>query len=380
MIRVMHVITGLGPGGAEAMLAKLVARMDRSRFESIVVSLTDRGVLGEAIERDGARVHVLNMPRGVPDPRGFFRLRALVRRLRPDIIQSWMYHADVLTALVCRSAHVPFFWNVRCSEVDHRDYSVLSALTLRVAARLSRWPKGVVVNSVAGREYHERSGFEPKMWHLIPNGFDLQRFSPDDDARAALRASIGVMDGVPIVGMVARFDPMKDHATFLAAASIAAGMGAHFVLAGEGLTESNEALRPLLMRPELEGRVHLLGYRRDVEEIMAALDLFVLSSAYGEGFPNVLGEAMACGAICVTTDVGDAGAIVGECGIVVPPRDPQALAEGIMKVLSMPAHERAELRRRGRERISGEYSIDAIVSRYERLYDSVSRGERQHHE
>jgi glycosyltransferase involved in cell wall biosynthesis len=374
MIRVLHVITGLGVGGAEAMLAKLVARMDRTRFESMVVSITDRGVLGDTIEQGGTPVAVLGMPRGVPDPRGFFRLRTLVRKWRPDIIQSWMYHADVLTALTCRSSHIPFLWNIRCSEVDMRDYSVLAALTLRVAARLSRWAKGIVVNSIAGRDYHQCIGFDARAWHFIPNGFDLQRFHPDAAARAALRDSVGVADDVWLVGIVARFDPMKDHATFFAAASaVAERTGAHFVLAGDELTAPNEALRRLYARPELEGRVHLLGYRQDVEHVMAALDLFVLSSAYGEGFPNVLGEALACGVVCVTTDVGDAGAVVGDCGIVVPPRDPAALAEGIVKMLSLSAHERAELSRRSRDRMAREFSIDAVVARYEELYESVAR-------
>ena len=373
MKRVLHLIVGLGSGGAEAMLAKLVSRLDRGRFESLVVSMTDRGVFGDVIEQEGTEIVTLGIRRGVPDPRAFFRFRDVLRARRPHIIQSWMYHADVLAALAGRRAKIPVLWNVRCSNVQMSDYSMRSAMTVRIAARLSRWPAGVVVNSMAGRRYHEEIGFRPRSWHFIPNGFDVARFRPDAEARRQVREEIGVKDDTPLVGAVARFDPMKDYATLFAAASeIVRRRGdVEFLLTGPDVDESNPVLRELSARPELQGRVHMLAWREDVERIMAALDVFVLSSAYGEGFPNVLGEAMACGAICVSTDVGDAAAVVSDFGVIVPPRDPLALANGVDTVLGMPAERRLELSRGAHERIRREFSIEAVVGQYERLYDSV---------
>ncbi len=376
MIRVLHVIVALTPGGAEAMLAKLVGRMDRARFESTVVSMTDRGALGNIIEQAGTELITLGMHRGFPDPRAFFRFRSLVRERRPDVIQSWMYHADVLAALACHGEGIPILWNIRCSEMHMRDYSILSALTVRMASRLSRWPEGIVVNSIAGRDHHQRIGYRPRAWYFIPNGFDLARFRPNAVARGEIRAEAGIDEQTPLVGMISRFDPMKDHRVFFEAAEVVARRtSAHFLLAGAGVEESNAPLRSLFARPGLEGRVHLLGYRRDIDRIMAALDVHVLSSAYGEGFPNVIGEAMACGVICVTTDVGDAAAIVGDWGFVVPPRDAGALADAITDAVGLPSGERLERERKGRERIREHFSVDSVVRRYEDLYDAVTRGD-----
>jgi glycosyltransferase involved in cell wall biosynthesis len=375
MIRVLHVIVALTAGGAEAMLAKLVGRMDRTRFESTVVSMTDRGPLGDIIEQTGTELIALGMRRGFPDPRGFIRFRSLVRGRKPDLIQSWMYHADVLTALTCRGTGTPFLWNVRCSDMNMSDYSALSALTIRAAAHLSPWPAGIVVNSIAGREYHQRIGYQPRAWYFIPNGFDLTRFRPNAEARREIRAEAGIHEQTPLVGLISRFDPMKDHAGFFeAAAMVARRTGAHFLLAGAGVEESNAALCRLFANPDLQGRVHLLGYRGDVDRMMAALDVNVLSSAYGEGFPNVIGEAMASGTICVTTDAGDAGMIVGDCGFVVPPREPAALADAITAAIRLPSGERLALERRSRQRIEEHFSVDAVVRQYQDLYEAITRG------
>jgi glycosyltransferase involved in cell wall biosynthesis len=356
------------------MLTKLVRHLDRSRFASTVVSMTDRGVMGDVIEQGGTEVLTLGVRRGVPDPRALFRLRSLLRQRQPDVVQSWMYHADVLSALACRNTGIPVLWNVRCSEVERRDYSIISGLTIRAAARLSHLPSGVVVNSMAGRDYHHRIGFRPRAWHFIPNGFDLERFRPNPDFRREVRRELGLADDTPLVGMLARFDPMKDHANFFeAAAAVARQTPAHFLLAGEGVTDLNPDLLRLRANPDLAGRVHLLGYRRDVETVLAALDVHVLSSAYGEGFPNVIGEAMACGVTCVTTSVGDAAEIVGADGFVVPRRDAAALVRAIMSAVTLSPSERLVRGRSARERIQRQFSMAAIISKYENLYASVAR-------
>jgi glycosyltransferase involved in cell wall biosynthesis len=372
MIRVLHLIVALTPGGAEAMLAKLVGRMDRTRFESTVVSMTDRGALGEVIDETGTELITLGMHKGIPDPRGFVRFRSLLRERRPDVVQSWMYHADVLAAATCPGTRTPFLWNVRCSDMRMRNYSLISALTVRASARLSGRPAGIVVNSIAGRDHHQRIGYRPRAWHFIPNGFDLARFRPDADARREIRADAGIDDQTPLVGMISRFDPMKDHSRFFeAAAVLARRSGAHFLLAGENAEESNALLRRLYAHPDLADRVHLFGYRRDTERIMAALDVHVLSSAYGEGFPNVIGEAMACGIICVATNVGDAAAIVGDCGFIVPPRNAAALADAIAAVLDMQREERLDLGQKSRQRVQDHFCADAVVRQYQDLYETV---------
>ena len=369
MKSVVHLITALTPGGAESMLARLVSAVDRSRLQQTVVSLTDRGVWADEIERSGTEVVTLGIRRGMPDPRAILRFRSLLRSRRPDLVQSWLYHADIVAALAGRTAGIPVLWNIRCSRTNMGDYSRLSDVVRRLAARLSAWPAGVVVNSTAGREYHERIGYHPRAWHLIPNGFDLERFRPDPAARLAFRRSIEVDEDTPLVGMLARYDPMKDHQTFLAAmADVAQRSNVHVVLAGDHVEHSNEALQRMSSSPSLRGRVHLLGLRSDVPAIMAALDVLVLASAYGEGFPNVLGEAMASGAVCVTTDTGDAAAIVGAQGFVVPVRDSAALAHAIFRAITLRPDVRLALKEGARQRIEKSYSLHAIASRYEELY------------
>lgn len=373
-ITIAHVITDLGVGGAEVMLRNLVQRMDRTRFRNVVISLTDRGFFADDIERAGVAVEALGIERGRPDPRLLVRLRRSLKKHQPDIVQTWLYHADLLGTLVRRAVpDATLLWNVRCSFMEMRRYNPLSGMTRRMLAMMSKVPTAVVVNSVSGREVHERLGYRPRRWVLLPNGFDTERFKPDSNARSAIREELGLAEDTFLVGTVGRFDPMKDHATFLAAAELVArDVDAHFVLAGRGLEASNSVLVDWIRSRGLVGRVHLLGPRKDVAAIDAALDVFCFASRYGEGFPNVVGEAMACATPCVVTDVGDAAAIVGDTGTVAAPGDAAGLADGVNKLLRMSSSERRQIGARARARIENDYSIGSIVRQYEKFYDEIA--------
>jgi glycosyltransferase involved in cell wall biosynthesis len=235
-------------------------------------------------------------------------------------------------------------------------------------ALASRYPAAVIYNSQAGQRAHERLGYAPRRWAVIPNGFDTDVFRPCAPARGSLRLELGLPDEVQLVGLLARFHPMKDHATFLQAAKIvtAAKPDVHFVAAGAGV-DAAPALNNLVDALTLRGRVHLLQARRDAPRFLAALDVAV-SSSYGEAFPNVVGEAMACGTPCVVTDVGDSAQIVGDAGVVVPPRDSVAVAAGILRILDADRVARDALGRAARERIISEFSLGRAAARYEKLY------------
>lgn len=374
-IRILHVITGLNTGGAEAMLAKLVAGSDRRRFESRVLSLLAPGPMAVRILESGVRVESLGLVRGAPTPGALLRAVAAMRRFRPDVVQTWLYHADLLGLVAARLAGVRrVAWNIRCSDMELDKYRRLTRATLRLNAWLSRFPDVVLANSRVAVEHHRRLGFAPRRFEIIPNGFDTGLFRPDPAARAALRAEWGIPGDAPVAGMVARFDPMKDHATFFAAAAelVRSAPGAHFVLCGDGVEEGNRELAALAQGAGLAGAVRLLGRREDVPRVMAALDVHVLSSCFGEGFPNVVGEAMSCGAPCVVTAVGDAAEVVGDAGVAVPPRNPRALAMALRSVLSMRPEQRAELSRKARQRILDEYALDAVVRRYEEVYAGLA--------
>jgi glycosyltransferase involved in cell wall biosynthesis len=374
-LKVVHLITGLARGGAETMLYRLLTRLDRQRFASVVVSLTDRGALGAAIAALGVPVYALGLRRGAPDPRAVGRLWRLLRRERPAVLQTWLYHADLLGLVAGRLAGVPaIVWNVRCSEIDLRHYSPLTALARRLLALLSGMPAAVVVNSLAGRRVHERLGYRPRRWRVIPNGFDLEQFRPDPAAPARLRQLLGVAPEAPLIGLVARYDPMKDHATFLQAARRLLDMraDARFVLVGAGVDWHNPRLAAPARALGLVPHLHLLGERDDVAALLPGLDLATLSSV-SEAFPNVVGEAMACGVPCVVTDVGDAAYLVGDTGRVVPPRDPAALAAAWAELLARPAAARRALGRAARERVATLFSLEAVAKQYAALYAELAQ-------
>jgi glycosyltransferase involved in cell wall biosynthesis len=298
-----------------------------------------------------------------------WRLVRLIRQFRPDVLQTWLYHADLAGLVAGTLARVPnIVWNIRCAELDPRDHPRSLPALLRVLAAASHRPSAIVCNSTAGRRAHEALGYHPRLWCVIPNGFDTEAFRPSLTARVELRRELAVPDTITLVGLLARFHPMKDHATFLRCAKIvtAAKPDVHFVAAGAGV-DAAPALNNLVDALGLRGRVHLLQARRDAPRFLAALDVAV-SSSYGEAFPNVVGEAMACGTPCVVTDVGDSAQIVGDAGIVVPPRDPVAIATGVLRILDMGEAARDQLGRAARERIVSEFSLGRAAARYEKLY------------
>ncbi len=355
------------------MLLKILQGMDRTRFSSSVLSLTDEGQIGPRISKLGLSVETLGMDRRFPNPFGFLRLIKEIRRMRPHVVQTWLYHADLMGCLASRMAgRPPVAWNLRCSYMGPDYYRGVSGLVIRSLARVSKLPAAVVYNSEAGRRLHESLGYEPRRWVLIPNGFDTQQMHPDPDARHRIRAEIGIADDAPLVGMVARFDSVKGHDTFLAAAGrlLRSRPEAKFLLVGAGCTTGNVELRRM-MPDGIQDAVTLLGERHDIADINAAIDVATCASI-GEGFPNVVGEAMACAVPVVTTDVGDCAEIVGDTGRVVSPRDPEAMAMAWNDILSLPPGPHFQLSAAARARITENYALKDVVVSYERLYGELA--------
>lgn len=380
-MRITHVITGLCTGGAETMLCKLLAQRVDERDRVDVVSLTDVGAVGARIRELGIEVTALGMRRGFPDPRALWRLTRRLRRDRPDLVQTWMYHADLLGGLAARLAGcVPVVWGIRQSDLHPVHSRRTTIWTARACARLSRRiPDRIVSCSEAARAVHEDLGYEPGRIEVIPNGFDTMTFRPDAAARAWVRADLGIGDDTALVGMAARFDPQKDHRNFVrAAGSLRRAVGrVAFVLCGAGIDPSNQSLRDWIHEEGIEDCCHLLGERSDMPQLLAALDVAVLCSAYGEGFPNVVGEAMACGVPCVCTDVGDAAAIVGATGAVVPPGDADALAAAVRRLLEEDGAQHAARGAEARRVIVEGYAIARVARRYRSLYEEVLRTPRR---
>lgn len=382
-VPVVHLITTLDTGGTETMLSRLLAFMDRRRFSNHVICLTRMGDLGEKIRARGIPVHAMDMPRGKITLTGLARLVRVLSRVRPRILQTWLYHADLMGLVFGRLTGVrSICWNVRCSYISLEDYHASTKWTLRACALLSRVPSLILTNSHEARAFHIRLGYRATGWKVIPNGFDLDEFKPDPSARPWLLRELGVREEGParsegdpqtpfLIGFIARFDPMKDHPSFLQAACriLEQGRNAHFVLAGRGVSRENPALSQWVPA-RWKDRFHFLGRRHDIERITAGLSIASLASR-GEGFPNVVCEAMACGVPCVVMDVGDSASIVGDTGVVVPPGRPEALAKAWSSVMGMEREALDLLGRAARERVLMQFEIRHIAEAYESLYLSL---------
>jgi glycosyltransferase involved in cell wall biosynthesis len=376
-LHVAHVITDLDCGGAETMLYKIVTATRAHGLTHSIASLIGGGVFASMLTSDGIPVTSMGMHPGKPDLRAVPRLIRWLRREQPDVVQSWMYHADLLAGMAALAAgRMPVVWGIRQADVDPRTAKTLTRWTRSTCARLS----GVLADRVvccaeSARRSHAGIGYRADRMIVIPNGFDLARFVRDTDAGARIRHELSIPDDAPVVGLIARFHPDKDHANFLAAARmVARATRATFVLAGDGVESSNAALVAEI--GDLRN-IRLLGRRSDVTSLLSGMDIMALSSR-SEAFPNVLGEAMSCGVPCVATDCGDSREIIGATGRVVPPGDPAALADAILELLALAPSERAALGVAATARVRERYDLRVVARQYADLYREVShRGARE---
>ncbi|AHG91034.1 glycosyl transferase group 1 [Gemmatirosa kalamazoonensis] len=370
-LRVCHVITGLETGGAERMLHKLATRLDPERFHTVVVSLRERAAMAEPLERAGAEVHAAGLSLARPSPRALARVGAMVRQARPHVVHGWMYHGNIAASLarMARFTRAPVLWNVRASIDGFATMKPATVAAVKLGARLSRHPRRIVYNSREGARQHEAIGYASGRATVIPNGFDCDAYAPQPAVGARVRAELGIPHDAIVLGQVARYDPMKNQEGLVhAAAALRAGRDVHLLMAGRGVDARNERLAALVRELGLSDRVHLVGERGDVPALMAALDVLVSPSNCLEGFPNAVGEAMASAVPCVVTDVGDAAWIVDDTGMVVPPWQPEALADALRVMVALPAERRAALGAAARERVRAHFSLETVTAAYEELY------------
>jgi len=370
-MRILHVITALPGAGAEMMLLRLLSAMQEG-YSHTVICLKDEGVVGPKIRELGVPLYTLNLRPSLPNPVHVWSLRTLTRQIQPQLIQGWMYHGNVMASLAGKFARdrVPVVWNVRQSLTDPGAYGRRTSAVIRLGALLSGRPVAIIYNSLAGAQDHERFGYRADQRVVIPNGFDCQLLRPDENARSQVRAELRLAPETILVGLIARYHPMKDHANFLRAAGqvVRDYPTIRFLLVGHGVSNDQPSIVKLITENQLAGRVMLLGGRQDIPRLTAALDIACSASAWGEGFSNAIAEAMACGVPCVVTDVGDSATIVADTGIPVPPRNPGALAQAINQLIEAGKDRRLELGMAARRRIEREFSLAEIARRYEELY------------
>jgi glycosyltransferase involved in cell wall biosynthesis len=360
--RVLHVSTSLGLGGAERMLSSLVTSGSREPVAHTVVSLIPGGAYADRLREAGIPVTELPIGPWPPNPWPVTTLARLIRAARPDVVQGWMYHGDLVATLALllsgRRRQTRLAWTLQCSRMDTRHYHRQLRAVIRLCAALSRQADIVVSNSAAGIASHIALGYRPRRTRIIYPGIDTERFRPDQASAPSVRHEIALPAGAPVVAHVARLDPMKDHACLLKAMQYLPDV--RVLAIGPG----TEAL------PALPG-LHRLGPRDDVERLLTACDASVSSSAFGEGFPNSLAESMAVGVPVAATDVGDTSTIVGDTGCVVPPRSPEPLADAIRLLLRESPETRRSRGSRARARVVTHFGRPRMVEEFTRLYQEL---------
>lgn len=372
MRSVLHVISGLQVGGAEMALLKLIVSSQGNAYSHRVVALAPDGEMRQRFENAGIPLTVLDFKRAPLIQ--FFRLSALIRNARPDIVQTWMYHADLLGGLAARLAgNRNIIWGIRTTDLKSSG-SRATAAVRKVCSMLSGWvPHTIVCVAEAARRTHAAVGYDAARMQVIPNGFDTSSSMPTASQRLALRKECGFPDDAAVVGAVGRFSDEKDQANFVRAAGMLAAQHRQlrFMMVGRDVDSANVTLSGWIADTGHADRFVLLGERADIRACLFSMDVFCLSSRT-EGFPNVVGEAMAMAVPCVVTDVGDAALLVGDTGLVVIKEDAVALAAALARLLAFePAH-RLAMGQAAAERIRRLFTVENTRAGFEAIYQRIA--------
>lgn len=372
-MKIVHIITGLNNGGAEGVLYRLVTH-DQDN-EHIVISMMNEGKYGPLLIDKDISVHCLNTSQGKPSIKSIAKLFKLIKTAKPDVVQTWMYHADLIGGIVAKILGVKnIFWNIRHSTFDVQYTKRSTFKVAKLCSKLSSYiPSKVISCSYVGLEPHIKLGYAKDRFVVISNGYDLDTFKIDKNIRDSSRKNLG-LGGRPLLGIVGRYDPQKNHKGLIESLGIVKNKGYDFdlILVGKGLNSVNIDLLKLIKDLNLEKNVHLIGQRNDIPNIMNALDIHILSSSYGEGFPNVIAEAMACGTPCIATDIGDSKIIIDKFGTIVEPNNTLQLSNAVIDMINKYNNRSSwnELTLACSEHIKNEFSIERMVSQYNSVWQN----------
>lgn len=374
LMKITHVITGLSDGGAEGVLYRLCVQDTGNSH--CVISLTDGGKYGDLLKAHGVEVILLNSTGILSISKNLFFLRNLLKGLQPDVVHTWMYHADLVGGIAARFAGIKtVLWSIRQSNLKLGHSRFTTIVLTRLLGFLSHFvPQKIACCAVQALEVHAGVGYDFSKLVVLHNGIDVERFSPNPKRRLQVRRSLGVAQDMFLIGMVARFDNQKDHLGLLKALKMAKTQGFDFrcVLAGKSMDKENTALTKWIHQYELYNNIILVGQEHDIASLMNALDLHILSSAFGEGFPNVIGEAMASGVPCLSTDVGDAALIIGDAGWVIPPSKPATMAATLSMIFENQHSTLKAMPQVARDRIKSMFSLEKMIKSYNHIYQELA--------
>jgi len=371
-LHLFFLIRTLNIGGTERQLVELIKGLDKNTFEITVGLFYGEGTLREELTAmEGVKLLPLCKSGRWDFIRFCTRLITVLCRLRPHILYSFLPDANLVGLILGKFVRVKrIVWGVRASNMDVSRYDWLAKISLRLNAFLSRFPDAIIANSVAGKEFHRSIGYSTNRMMVVPNGIDTDRFKPDHSAGLRVRDEWNIDEETIVIGLVGRLDPMKDHTTFLRAVKIfnKEERDVRFVCIGDGKEPCKSEIHSLCRRLGLNGSIIWAGARSDMTAVYNSMDIVTSSSSFGEGFPNVIGEAMACDVPCVVTDIGDSAIIVGETGIVVLPEDPQALADGWRSMLKRLHDKSSSIKEMVRARIVSHYNSEILIQKTSRKF------------
>jgi len=380
-LNVLHVISGLGAGGAESMLYRLIKENQEQGMHSAVICLGEESFVADKIR--ALNVEILNLELHKHSIFNLPNLRRIIQishRVNPDVVQGWMYHgncvATVIKLVLARKSKL--FWNIRQTVQSLSNEKRLTRWVIRINSLLSRWTDCIIYNSTHSRIQHESFGFNKSRGSIVYNGISLEEYCPSASISSRIKADLGIGETAVVIGHVARYHPKKDHLSLIKTLADPGfeNMEIVFLLVGKNVDSNNRDLQHLLLDMGLNEKIMLLGEREDVPNLLKCMDILISSSAWGEGFPNVLIEAMATEVYCIATNVGESETILADCGSIVPPKNVPALTRALLTGITLPAQYRESIGRRARENVRRHYSISAIGHRYRQLYMHAIGGDK----
>jgi glycosyltransferase involved in cell wall biosynthesis len=373
-MKIFHIIVGLNNGGAEVSLFK-ICKYDKIN-EHTVVSFMNLGKYGKELIKIGVKVYCLNIQKNNYSILKFFYLVNFIRLQKPDLVQTWMYHADLFGSLASRIAGVKnIFWNIRNSNLDYVKAKKRTIWIAKLLSSFSYWlPKKIIVCANRARKIHEDLGYCKKKMYFIPNGYDLSILKPTISKDINIRKKFKLKKNIILLGTIARFDPQKDHINLLRALFLLKSKHLDFycVFVGPGMNNNNKILRKEIQKLNLNNFIGLMGPSSKIPEIMTELDIHILPSEFGEAWPNVVAEAMACKTPCIVTNVGDSANIVGKTGIVVPPKNPKLLSDAIFFLLREFGTKSWSSRcKQARLRVKKNFGISKMILSYSKIWNQT---------
>lgn len=367
MKKIVHIITGLGSGGAENMLYKLIKYSDKEKYHYEVISLTDKSIYGPKIQEMGVKVHSLNL-----NKKNMFSSLMKTRKLCNDIdiVVTWLYHADIFGFIIAKVLlRKKLIWNIRQSNLNKDVNKYITLKIIRLNAFLSKYVDCITYNSNKALENHLKVGYSDKNSVVIHNGFEIDKFRFDLMARTRVRKELKLREEDIIIITVGRWDIQKDYYTLLKALNELKKHNSKFkmIMVGANLDYSNDTLVSLINDYNLEDNIILLGIRNDIPALLSAADIYI-SSSLGESFSNAIGEAMACELPCIVTDVGDSKLIVGDTGKVVEAKDYKSMSKELLSYTNSHILKR---NKNARQRVIDNYEITAVSKIFEEIFERI---------